>query len=241
MLIQLSGRIWYNEGEQETDRPYLYYIRGDEKSAVIDAGNSERHVKSFYQALEEKGFPLPEITVLTHWHWDHTFGMAYVHGKTIASEPTDQKLREVMRWEWTPEKMREREKSGEDIAFCNECIRKEYPDLSKIKVVPAGKNVLVPEEIPLGGVTLRLIPGDSPHTRDALYIFIPEERALGVGDAFCGDYYDGGGECDPEKVRAMLVLWETMPFDTVLPGHSPPCPREELVDWLTEEMGLEEK
>ena len=51
MLIQLSGRIWYNEGEQETDRPYLYYIRGDEKSAVIDAGNSERHVKNFYQAL----------------------------------------------------------------------------------------------------------------------------------------------------------------------------------------------
>ena len=42
MLIPLSGRIWYYEGESETDRPYLYYIRdyirGDEKSAVIDAG-----------------------------------------------------------------------------------------------------------------------------------------------------------------------------------------------------------
>lgn len=114
MLIQLSGRIWYNEGEQETDRPYLYYIRGDEKSAVIDAGNSERHVREFYRALE-------------------------------------------------------------------------------------------------------------------------------VGDAFCGDYYDGGGAGDPEKVRAMLALWETLPFDTVLPGHSPPCSREELVQWLTEETGLEEK
>ena len=108
MLIQLSGRIWYYEGEEETDRPYLYYIRGDEKSAVIDAGNSERHVKSFYQALA-------------------------------------------------------------------------------------------------------------------------------VGDAFCGDYYDGGGACDPEKVRAMLTLWGELPFDTALPGHSPPCPREELVQWLTEE------
>ena len=241
MLIQLSGRIWYYEGETETDRPYLYYIRGDEKSAVIDAGNSERHVREFYRALEEKGLPIPEVTVLTHWHWDHTFGMAYVQGETIASEKTNGKLKEVMRWEWTPEKMRAREESGEDIAFCNECIRREYPNLSKIKVVPAGKTVSESAEIPLGGATLRLIPADSPHTRDALYIFIPEERALGVGDAFCGDYYDGGGECDPEKVRAMLVLWETMPFDTVLPGHSPPCPREELVDWLTEETGLEEK
>ena len=54
------------------------------------------------------------------------------------------------------------------------------------------------------------------------------ERALAVGDAFCGDYYDGGGACDPEKVRAMLTLWGELPFDTVLPGHSPPCPREEL-------------
>ena len=26
-------------------------------------------------ALEEEGLPLPQLTVLTHWHWDHTFGI----------------------------------------------------------------------------------------------------------------------------------------------------------------------
>lgn len=58
---------------------------------------------------------------------------------------------------------------------------------------------------------------------------------LSLTDKINGDYYDGGGACDPEKVRAMLMLWGELPFDTVLPGHSPPCPREELVQWLTEE------
>ena len=74
-LERLTERIWVYPYEEERDRPNLNYIRGDRWSLAVDAGHSESHVREFYQALEDEGLPMPELTVLTHWHWDHTFGM----------------------------------------------------------------------------------------------------------------------------------------------------------------------
>lgn len=232
MFKKFSDRIYYYEGEERTDRPYLYYIRGDEKSAVMDAGNSRSHVEGFYAALSENGLPLPAYTVITHWHWDHTFGLPYVQGETVASALTNRKLREVMAWEWTPEAMENREKTGEDIAFCNRCIRLEYEDLHEIRVVSAGREVADRQTIDLGGAHLELFAADSPHSRDSLYVYIPEEKVLAVGDAACEDFYDHDGQYDPEKLRALLALWEPLQISFFLPGHSAPEEREGMEAYL---------
>lgn len=232
MLKKFSDRIYYYEGEERTDRPYLYYIRGDEKSAVIDAGNSQRHVQQFYQALSGNGLPLPVYTIITHWHWDHTFGLPYVQGETVASALTNRKLREVMEWEWTPEAMEGRERTGQDIAFCNQCIRLEYENLNEIHVIPAGQEVADRKTIDLGGVRLELFAADSPHSRDSLYIYIPEEKALAVGDATCEDFYDNDGKYDPEKLRALLAFFEPLDFSFFLLGHSAPEEREGMSGYL---------
>lgn len=50
--------------------------------------------------------PLPQYTIITHWHWDYTFGIPYVHGEIIASERTNQKLEEVNTWEWALDEMK---------------------------------------------------------------------------------------------------------------------------------------
>ena len=236
MLKKFSNRIYYYEGEERTDRPYLYYIRGDWGSAVIDAGNSRRHVESFYAALTEMGLPLPDYTVITHWHWDHTFGLPYVQGKTVASALTNQKLRQVMGWVWTPEAMDAREKTGEDIAFCNRCIRIEYENLQEITVCPAQEEVEDRSTIDLGGIHLELFAADSPHSRDSLYIYIPEEKALAVGDAACEDFYDNDGKFDPEKLRALLAFFQSLNFSFLLEGHCAPEDREGMLAYLKEQL-----
>ena len=68
MLKKLTDRIWYFPFEEERDRPNMGYIRGDKWSLAVDAGHSAAHTQAFYKALQENGLPLPEITVLTHWH-----------------------------------------------------------------------------------------------------------------------------------------------------------------------------
>ena len=92
-LINVTERISYYPFERERDRPILGYIRGDKWSLAVDAGHSEAHTKKFYSALNESGLPLPELTVLTHWHWDHTFGMHSVNGLCIANCKTEQYLK----------------------------------------------------------------------------------------------------------------------------------------------------
>jgi len=233
-LIQASERIFYIPNEKASDRPYLYYLRGDRCSAAVDAGNSEAHVHLFYDAIQQAGFPLPAYTLITHWHWDHTFGIPYVNGTVIASELTRRKLLEVSRWQWTEEAMNHREETGEDIAFCNGCIRVEYPDLSRIQVRTADIGLSEEKELDLGALHVKLIPADSVHSRDALLIYVPEERALLVGDADCEDFYEGHGTADPARLDAYLRLISSIPFESYYIGHDVPETREEVMARLKE-------
>ena len=89
---RLTERIWIFPFEEERDRPILGYIRGDHWSLAVDAGHSSAHTEDFYKALTEEELPLPALTVLTHWHWDHTFGMHAVTGLTLANQKTNSEL-----------------------------------------------------------------------------------------------------------------------------------------------------
>ena len=125
-LVRVSDRIWYLPGEDFTgrDRPFLYYVKGEKKSLAVDAGNSPAHVRAFYAALEAAGLPRPQITLLTHWHWDHTFGLTAVEGVTMTSAATNEKLGQVAQWKWNDAAMEERLNTGEDIQACEDCIRR---------------------------------------------------------------------------------------------------------------------
>ncbi len=79
-LKRLCEHIWNMPFETERDRPNLGYVKGGNWSLAIDAGHSAAHTKAFYALLEKENLPLPSLTVLTHWHWDHTFGMHAVNG-----------------------------------------------------------------------------------------------------------------------------------------------------------------
>ena len=46
-LVKLSERLYYLPYEKTADRPNLYYIKGDDYSVAVDAGNSQRHVEIF--------------------------------------------------------------------------------------------------------------------------------------------------------------------------------------------------
>lgn len=233
-LIKLTERVYYLPGESETDRPFLYYIKGNDYSVAIDAGNSHNHVQLFYDAIQRNKMPLPKYTIITHWHWDHTFGLPYIHGQSIASSLTNQKLKSVGKWKWTLDAMKEREETGEDIAFCNTCIQKEYNNLDEIVVIPADISITETTVLELGNLTLQLIPRDSTHSRDSLFIFCPEEKMLFVGDADCEDHYEGNGTFDKDKLKSLLEFIESINFDTYLLGHDMPTNREEALHYLNE-------
>ena len=94
-LQRISKHVWILPFNSPKDRPNLGYILGGEKALAVDAGHSSSHVEDFYNAIRSEDLPLPELTVITHWHWDHTFGMHAVHGETLARPETSDKLAQI--------------------------------------------------------------------------------------------------------------------------------------------------
>ena len=218
-LIKISERLYCLPYEKATDRPNLYYIKGDDYSVAVDAGNSQRHVEKFYNAIKAAGFSLPKYTIISHWHWDHTFGLKYITGKSMSTALTKEKLKEVSEWKWTLEDMKKRELDKEDIPFCNECILIEYPDLDEIEVVTTDIVIDTNTSLDLGGITIELMPRVSTHSKDSMFVYLPSEKALIVEDADCEDFYNDD-YYDPEILKNMIRFFESLDYEKHLLGHA---------------------
>ena len=167
-LNRLSERIWVYPYEEKRDRPNLSYIRGDRWSLAVDAGHSADHTRAFYKALEDAGLPLPELTVITHWHWDHTLGMHAVHGLTLANEKTNQYLADF--------KTRIEKEGTAFFLAMHQSIRNEYGDGKPVIVKPA--NLVFRGEMTLdaGNCPIRIFQAEAPHTDDSTLIWLPDEK-----------------------------------------------------------------
>lgn len=224
-LIKETERIWYSMYEEERDRPCLGYIRGDRFSVAVDAGHSAAHVEEFYAALKKENLPLPALTVITHWHWDHAFGMHAISGLSIANKRTN---------EYIVEYKAKIEKDGtEHFLLLDPSIRKEYAGGRPVVIVPAdivfdSRMVLDP-----GGVSVCLFTCISPHTDDTTLVFIPEEKCLFVGDCISGVFPTW--ERDPGKTRQLIDTLRGIDADWYVGGHWPMFEKEELLKALEEE------
>ena len=221
-LKQLTGRIWYFPMEEERDRPNLGYIRGEKYSVAVDAGHSEAHVKEFYQALQEAGLPLPGLTVLTHWHWDHTFGLHAASGLSLANSLTNKALREFREG---------LEKNGPDAFLkLDVSIRREYEGDRPVIVVPADMEYSGEMWLDAGDCRIHVFQAPSPHTDDTTLIEVPEEKVLFLGDSAGGTFPTWEKNL---KLCALLAKTiEETDVDWCLEGHEEPCSKQEMLEDL---------
>lgn len=223
-LKKLTEHIWYMPYEEERDRPNLCYIKGDKRSLAVDAGHSEAHIREFYGLIRKAGLPLPSLTVLTHWHWDHTFAMHAVNGITLANKRTNEHLLECMK---------KIEENGPD-EFINmyDSIRKEYEGGREVIVVPADIVFEGDMTIDLGGCTVKLLQTKAPHTDDSTLVYVCEDKTLFVGDATCAQFPNGAKDKAlanelADKIRSIGAV-------TCVEGHWQPVEVEDtLGDLLT--------
>ncbi len=221
-LKRLTERVWFYPFEEERDRPNLGYIRGDNWSMAVDAGHSGGHVAEFYGALEREGLPLPLLTVLTHWHWDHTFGMHAVHGLCLAGDRTNAHLADFAE--------RLRNEGAGFFLDMHESIRNEYGDGRPVIVKTA--DIVCPGEVyfDAGNCPIRVFPAVSPHTDDCLLTEIPGEKTLFLGDA-CGGVFPTW-EKDPDKCRQLALIINATETEIFLEGHWTPSTKGETLQDL---------
>lgn len=230
-LKQIAAHVYYTECDPRTDRPVLGYILGSGQSVMIDAGNSAKHVADYNHAINQAGFPEPAYCVITHWHWDHTFGMHAVKAETIAHENANRELCRMTAWEWSDSAMKQRLESGEEIEFADTHIRAEYDCLQDIQVIPAKRLWEKDLVLDCKEVTCHCMYLPSAHSDDSLVIWIPEEKVLFVGEIYNDDFYNNHYR-DPEKTNQLYKALEQIDFDVAVPGHSAPVKKMDLMNFL---------
>ncbi|QTE67753.1 MBL fold metallo-hydrolase [Clostridiales bacterium] len=221
-LKRLNEHIWFMPYEEGRDRPNLCYVKGGRMSLAVDAGHSAAHVREFYALLEKENLPLPDLTVLTHWHWDHTFGMHAVHGLTLANERTNRYLAE---WK---EKI-EKNGPGEFLAI-HESIRREYPAGTEVTVRTA--DIVFDGELTLdlGGCTVKVVQAEAPHTDDSTLVYVENDRVLFVGDSTCHDFFTGIKRAD--LCAKMADTIRKINPAVIMEGHWIPVPMEDTLEDL---------
>ncbi len=224
-LNRLAERVWVFPFEEERDRPNLGYIRGDRWSLAVDAGHSADHTAAFYRALEAACLPLPSLTVLTHWHWDHTFGMHAVHGLCLANARTNGHL------------LAFREKLAREGRACalalHETVRREYAGGRPVIVTPADMVFSGELLLDAGNCPVRVFQAEAPHTDDSTLIHAP--GVLFLGDAR-GDVFSTG-ERDPALCRRLAEAVGAVDADICLEGHWIPQTKRETVEYLLADEG----
>ena len=221
-LARLTERIWYLPSEAERDRPCLCYVRGDRWSLAVDAGHSAAHTTDFYQGLEQEGLPLPSLTVLTHWHWDHTFGMHAVNGLTLANQLTNEYL--------VAAKTRIEQEGTVWFFALDESIGIEYADNQPVIVTLADLTFEGKMEIDTGNCPIRVFQAPSPHTDDSTLIEVPGEKVLFVGDAIGGEF--PFWEKDPNLCRKLADCIDALDVQTCVGSHWEPLTKRETVEDL---------
>jgi glyoxylase-like metal-dependent hydrolase (beta-lactamase superfamily II) len=229
-INKLMDGIYYSNADETTDRPILMFIQGEEKSLLIDSGNSPKHAEDFVESLREINAFDIDYVAITHWHWDHTFGLKYFEDSTIiANSETKKELDKMKDYKWDDVSLDERVKEGIEIEFCSSMIKEEFKDNREdIKIITP--NIVFDKyvEVDLGGVTVQITKTENDHTTDGNIIFIKEKGVLFLGDITAPDLYQKNWVYTPSKFLNLMNTTRDYNAEIIVEAHDKPNTPEDF-------------
>ncbi|WP_329469969.1 MBL fold metallo-hydrolase [Exiguobacterium sp. 9-2] len=225
---QLTSRIWYQTPVSETDRPILAVVRGEKHQLMIDAGNSSAHAALFLEEMKKHNLGSPDLLALTHWHWDHIFGMKHLRLPSMATQQTITRMKEMQPYAWTDAALQERMDQGIEIPFCADAIKLEFGTTRDIEVVLPTIGFTGQLEIDLGGVQCQLIEVENDHSPGSLLVYIPEERVVFLGDAMYADIFSSKWNYTVERTTRLLAAIDRLEADYYVWSHGEAMPKSEF-------------
>lgn len=223
-LKHLTDRIVYYPYQPETDRPMLSCVCGSNITLAVDAGNSAAHVDEFYSALDAAKVKRPDFTAITHWHWDHTFGMHHINGLSIAHNRTNIYLARELEHLYEPG-------YADFLKKDDACLNREYGNNKEIVVTLSSIQFDTELTLNLGGVTAEIFHVESPHSEDTVLINVPEEKTLFLGDATSEDFYNNG-YMDRRKLKKLIQTIEQTDCQYCILSHCEPLYKADLLQYL---------
>lgn len=229
LLNRISNHVYWLPPDSRTDRPVLGAIVGSKGTLMVDAGNSPAHVALFLSGLAAVKAAPPTYLVLTHWHWDHVFGMGALDVPTFASQSTKLKVDVLTRLDWSDQALDERVRAGVEIEFCRDMLKLEWPDRAHLTLRSPDIAFTDQMELDLGGVTARIVHVGGDHAPDSSVVYVPEDQVVFLSDCLYEDIYHTPPIYTTQKLFPLIERLLGFKAHYYLEGHNPdPVSRDEF-------------
>lgn len=236
MMHKLTEHVYYFDSYETTDRPILGAILGEDRVMAVDGGNSSEHIKLFNAELKRLNIKHPDYLTITHWHWDHIFGIHEMNVPTLAHVKTIKEIKRNRGYGWSDEEMGKRVEEGIEIEFCTSRIKLEFPnnrDEIEIKIPEIAFTNLI--EVNLGGVDCIIEHVGGDHSEDSCIVYVPQDRVMFLGDCLYADLYTGDLSWTVEKLFPLLDSILKYDVDFYLEAHSDkPTTRKQMESYAKE-------
>lgn len=232
-LHRLTEHVYYSVPDSRTDRPSLALVTGTRHTLLLDIGASVAHTRHVLDQAASMGIPAPHLAVLSHWHWDHWFGIAALDVPVIACRETAQQMLVQANYDWSDAALDQRVDAGVEIAFCRDMMKLELPERADLRLRPA--DIVFDDHLTLdlGGITCQVLHVGGDHASDAVVIHVEEERVLFLSDCMYDAIYSPTRHYTPAGTRAMLGRFAHLPADHYILGHHvQPVPAAEMRGWM---------
>src|SRR6266481_5658703 len=168
----VPGRVYALSGFEFTE--YYFVVTDDGREWIgIDAGTRPDSAKAAYETLRARTPSLPELTAvfITHSHWDHVGGHSYFRS-------LNPRLRVYARSNYNEEVQRELNAPG---IFAKSFFGERF-NLEDTRSFKPDVTIDRRTELKIGGTRFELIPVQGGETHDAMFIHLPDQGVLFVGD-----------------------------------------------------------
>lgn len=221
-LHKISEHVWWFTPESRTDRPSLCAVVGKNDVVILDIGASAQHTKQFLAELSKQGINPPNYAVLTHWHWDHVFGMSALECPVIAHEETAQNIQRMMTLDYSDENLPTLVAGGHEVEFTREHMLIELNDKQRrnLALRPADMTFTDSLSLHLGDVTCNIQHVGGDHASDAVVIYIPEDKILFLGDCFYYTVYQEPRHYTRAEIFPLIEKLSAFSAETFVLGHA---------------------
>ncbi len=230
MLNQISKNIYIMPHNHNTDRPLLGLIVGSDYSIVVDSGNSPKHAKEFLKEVKKLNISPLKYLIITHWHWDHIFGIKEMKLSSISSKATQNILMKMKEFSWDDFNLDNRVKQGEEIEFCSENIKKEMDSNFRATFKSSTTDICFYNklEINLGSLVCIVEKIGGSHSSDSTIIYVKDDKVMFMGDCMSEDYYSGPLNYEYTKFEAMIRKIKKYDTNLYLESHKESQKRDDF-------------
>ena len=228
MLNKFSDSIYYMPNQDESDRPTLGLVCGEQYSLIIDCGNSTQHAKDFLQEIKQLNVPPIKYVVITHAHWDHFLGMNEFDATVIVNCHTNELLKVWQNYTFDDSSLQTYAQSKVMSEKCIEIIQAEIPNRDHFRLNAPHIIFEKTLTLDLGNKIIELEKINSTHSDDATIIYIPDEKVLFLGDCVYGTTKNSLFHYKQSLLIPMIEDVQKYNAEAFLLGHESICDLEEI-------------